>query len=225
MDVRRQAAREGWSGRALRQVVASSAEPAYVTGPNRRVLAWNDAAAQFLGHTAAQAIGSRCWELLGGTDVHGNAHCGPRCPVVQAFRLHKPVHDFATSFRAANGSGICARVTAIVVSLPMGTRGVLHVLHPCQCQEPIADKGSRGEVIPTTGAEGGMAPSRPGAFPSARELAVLRLLALGASTNSIASSLFISPHTVRNHVKNILAKLEAHSRLAAVRVAEREGIL
>lgn len=225
MDLKRRAAQEGWSGRAVRELAASSAEPAYVTGPNRRVLAWNDAASQFLGYTAEQAIGSRCWELLGGTDVHGNAHCGPRCPVVGAFRLRKPVHDFAASFRAADGSGVCARVTAVVVPLATGTRGVLHVVHPCQCHEPIADEGSRGEVMTTTGPEGGTAPSRPGAFLSARELAVLRLLAVGASTNSIASSLFISPHTVRNHVKNILAKLDTHSRLAAVRVAERAGLL
>lgn len=225
MDVGRRATREAWSGRGLRELVASSAEPAYVTGPNRTVLAWNDAASQLLGYTARQAVGSRCWELLGGTDVHGNAHCGPRCPVVEAFRLHKPVHDFAGSFRAADGSGVCARVTAVIVPLQTGTRGVLHLLHPCQCREPISHNGSRGEVMSATGPEGGTPPSRTGAVLSARELAVLRLLAVGASTNSIASSLFVSPHTVRNHVKSILAKLDAHSRLAAVRVAERAGIL
>lgn len=58
-----------------------------------------------------------------------------------------------------------------------------------------------------------------------RELEVLQLLASGVSTNTVASSLFLSTHTVRNHIRNILAKLGAHSKLEAVAIATREGII
>jgi LuxR family maltose regulon positive regulatory protein len=37
--------------------------------------------------------------------------------------------------------------------------------------------------------------------------------------------LFLSVHTVRNHVRNILTKLNARSRLEAVAIATREGLL
>lgn len=58
-----------------------------------------------------------------------------------------------------------------------------------------------------------------------RELEVLRFLAEGLSNQTIAERLVISLHTVRNHVQNILTKLQAHSKLEAVAIAAREGII
>jgi DNA-binding NarL/FixJ family response regulator len=66
---------------------------------------------------------------------------------------------------------------------------------------------------------------RPGGELSARELEVLRLLARGTSTEAISEQLFLSEHTVRNHVRNILSKLGAHSKLEAVSIAARDGIV
>lgn len=58
-----------------------------------------------------------------------------------------------------------------------------------------------------------------------RQLEVLRLLADGKATDQIASELGLSRTTVRNHIANLLAALGAHSRLQAVVVARRVGIL
>jgi DNA-binding NarL/FixJ family response regulator len=60
---------------------------------------------------------------------------------------------------------------------------------------------------------------------TARESDVLRLLAVGRSTASIAEELFLSTHTVRNHISSILSKLGAHSKLEAVAVAARDGLI
>ena len=60
---------------------------------------------------------------------------------------------------------------------------------------------------------------------TAREIEVLGLLAKGLSNAAIAKALFLSVNTVRNHVANILAKLGAHSKLEALSVAVREGLL
>jgi two-component system nitrate/nitrite response regulator NarL len=54
---------------------------------------------------------------------------------------------------------------------------------------------------------------------SLREREVLTLLGRGWSNESIGSVLYISPHTVRTHVQNILEKLEMHSRLEAATFA------
>jgi DNA-binding NarL/FixJ family response regulator len=54
---------------------------------------------------------------------------------------------------------------------------------------------------------------------------VLQLLGEGASTEDIASMLRISKETVRNHVRRILGTLGAHSRLEAVAIAHRLGML
>lgn len=60
---------------------------------------------------------------------------------------------------------------------------------------------------------------------TARELEILRLLQTGMTSPVIASTVFLSVNTVRNHVQNILMKLNAHSRLEAVSIANREGLL
>jgi len=49
-----------------------------------------------------------------------------------------------------------------------------------------------------------------------RELDVLRLLAVGHSTDEVAVLLGILPTTVRSHVKSLLSKLGVHSRVEAV---------
>jgi two-component system NarL family response regulator len=58
-----------------------------------------------------------------------------------------------------------------------------------------------------------------------RELEVLRLVARGLGNREIARELFISENTVKNHVRNILEKLQLHSRMEAVVYAVREKLL
>jgi len=58
-----------------------------------------------------------------------------------------------------------------------------------------------------------------------RQYEVLQLLGQGASTADIAAMLHLSTETVRNHVRHIFATLGAHSRLEAVAIAHREGLL
>jgi len=58
-----------------------------------------------------------------------------------------------------------------------------------------------------------------------RELEVLRLVARGLNNREVAKQLFISENTVKNHVRNILEKLQLHSRMEAVMYAVREKLL
>jgi len=58
-----------------------------------------------------------------------------------------------------------------------------------------------------------------------REREVLGLVAEGLSNAAIAERLVVSVHTVRNHVANLSAKLGAHSKLEALSIAVREGLL
>ncbi|MEX2552827.1 MAG: helix-turn-helix transcriptional regulator, partial [Actinomycetota bacterium] len=60
---------------------------------------------------------------------------------------------------------------------------------------------------------------------TAREVEVLELLAAGEKTCAIADRLTLSQHTVRNHVRNLLAKIGAHSKLEAVVIAAGKGIV
>jgi DNA-binding NarL/FixJ family response regulator len=60
---------------------------------------------------------------------------------------------------------------------------------------------------------------------TARELDVLRGIAKGNSNKIIGASLNISEHTVKNHLKNILSKLDASDRTHAVMIALKRGFL
>jgi DNA-binding NarL/FixJ family response regulator len=60
---------------------------------------------------------------------------------------------------------------------------------------------------------------------SERELDVLRLIANGKDNSEIAEALHISPKTVKNHISNILMKLQIDNRIQAAVYAVRSGIV
>jgi DNA-binding NarL/FixJ family response regulator len=60
---------------------------------------------------------------------------------------------------------------------------------------------------------------------SQREVEILKLLAVGKRNTEIAEELFISPHTVRNHISNILAKLQISNRMEATVYAIKNRIV
>lgn len=57
-----------------------------------------------------------------------------------------------------------------------------------------------------------------------RECEVLRCMVAGLGRKAVAERLFLSPHTVRTHMQNVLGKLGVHSTLAAVALARRAGV-
>jgi len=60
---------------------------------------------------------------------------------------------------------------------------------------------------------------------SEREREVLVLLAQGTTNRDIAEKLYITEGTVKNHVSNILAKLQAENRTRAADIARRYGLV
>jgi PAS domain S-box-containing protein len=69
------------------------------------------------------------------------------------------------------------------------------------------------------------APPDPHPNLTPRQHQVLHLLSDGRSTDQIADELSLSRDTVRNHVRRMLTALDAHSRIEALAVAHRQGIL
>lgn len=91
---------------------------------------------------------------------------------------------------------------------------------------PLRGRGPRllCQLLPLPGSE---ERSRKGRVPelTARQQQVLRLIVDGYSTEEIASRLGLRPHTVRNHVRALLARLGVRSKLEAVVLAFRRGLL
>jgi len=60
---------------------------------------------------------------------------------------------------------------------------------------------------------------------TARELEIINLIAEGLSNKEISQRLFIETQTVKNHIHNILDKLQLHNRLEAVQYARERNLL
>ncbi|MGE7977382.1 response regulator [Psychrobacillus sp. NPDC093200] len=60
---------------------------------------------------------------------------------------------------------------------------------------------------------------------SVRELEVLQLVAKGLSNKEISETLFISEHTVKSHLKNILSKLHLDNRVQLTSYAFQQGLI
>jgi DNA-binding NarL/FixJ family response regulator len=58
-----------------------------------------------------------------------------------------------------------------------------------------------------------------------REIEVLGLVARGLGNREIGRELFISENTVKNHVRNILEKLQLHTRMEAAMYAVQQNLI
>jgi DNA-binding NarL/FixJ family response regulator len=90
----------------------------------------------------------------------------------------------------------------------------------CHAVLPVRRASPARQSCPARHAEAG-----PLGRLSPRERVILARLATGASTACVARSLRITQQTVRAHVRSILRKLDAHSRLAALAMVEAGGEL
>jgi two-component system, NarL family, nitrate/nitrite response regulator NarL len=123
----------------------------------------------------------------------------------------------------AHGDDLAAR------AIEAGCSGFLKKTRPASDIVTSIRAVARGELVVSANELAGVLERfRSGAVGgslTAREREVLRHLAQGQSNEDIAKALYVSLHTVRNHVQNILTKLNAHSKLSAVAVAMRLGII
>jgi DNA-binding NarL/FixJ family response regulator len=105
-----------------------------------------------------------------------------------------------------------------------GGEGVVHAIRAVASGEAVFGAGVAERIIGFFSAPRAAAPQR--AFPelTEREEEVLSLVAQGKSNREIARQLFVSLKTVRNHVSNILLKLQVADRAQAVIRARDAGM-
>lgn len=105
-----------------------------------------------------------------------------------------------------------------------GGEGVVHAIRAVASGEAVFGPGVAERIIGFFSAPRSAAPQR--AFPelTEREEEVLSLVAQGKGNREIARQLFVSLKTVRNHVSNILLKLQVADRAQAVIRARDAGM-
>jgi DNA-binding NarL/FixJ family response regulator len=118
---------------------------------------------------------------------------------------------------------------ALPMALRAGCVGYLEKTSALEALAPAVRSAAEGEIVisPPDLTRLVSEPPAEGAVDAltAREHDILTLMAEGLPNQAIADRLTLSVHTVRTHVQTVLAKLGAHSKLEAVAVARRRGLL
>lgn len=210
-------------------IVAGTADAAVGTDEEGRIVIFNKAAERLLGYGAADVLGRPCHDVLCGRDSFGNRYCDQNCALEHMVRRHEAVRHFALTVRKASGQMLDVSVSVVIVPGPRPAQfTILHLF------EPRAAGAERTALVERigTGAVRALAPPETAVSLhehqqplTGREAEILRLLADGIGTREIADTLFISAATVRNHIQNILRKLDVHSKLEAVSLALRKRLI
>ena len=112
-------------------------------------------------------------------------------------------------------------------ALDVGARGFVLKEAPLTDLVRAVERVAAGEAYVDPVLAGVLVSAQTDKIPSLtqREREVLRLLADGLSNDEIGKRLFISPETVRTHVRKAMAKLEADTRTQAVATALRQSLI
>lgn len=208
-----------------------TAEGAMVLDQEGKIVFWNRAAQRLLGFNAQEVVGHPCCEVIRGETLGGQPLCSPTCPIADRIRSGGSVRQFDMQTRTKDGRPIWLNVSSLPV--PSRKRGVFWIAHlmrdiskQAKVRRLVQELHSVlcAPSLPAVERPPGAPTDVPASLPlTQRERDILRLLATGATSASMADSLCISPKTVRNHVQHILEKLGAHNRLQVLAIAFPPG--
>ena len=210
----------------LLEQLSHTGDGVFVIDTRHRIILWNAAAAALLGYQAHEVLGKHCHEIIRGRNSSGKQVCGPWCSEFQQATRKKWPHHKEVCTYTRDVREIWIDVSTLAVLSPrQELSSLVHMFREAgQLQASSADPLE----VPTMSANRDrtrqIEPSNTSLL-SRQEHMILRLLAEGGSTMSIADGLFISVVTVRNHVQSILGKLGVHSRLEAVVLASHWNLI
>jgi DNA-binding CsgD family transcriptional regulator len=205
----------------------NSPDPVFVTDRHNLIVFWNRGAERVLGYSADDVVGSSCAGALQGCDVYGNRYCSESCPITQMAVRNETVRHFDLRFRSKDQRTVIVDVSILNLAVRAPDHFLLvHILRPSErleaasppSEEPVSPPRSPLTVV----RESSDARARK---LTSREVEVIGMLAAGYNTPEIASRLHISTLTARNHIQNILEKLEVHSKAEVVAFAFQKRLL
>lgn len=184
------------------------------------IVGWNDAATKLFGISEDEALGQGCSSVMCFRDRVGNPVC-LSCDVKLPAEDGEPIPTREVLGKDADGRTLWLSATTIVA--PEDMRPQCRVVH--LVREISFPPELERLVVERLDGWSAAAEQEPGALDrlTAREGEILMLLSQGLDGSAIASKLYLSQATVRNHIQHILTKLEVHSRTEAVALALRNG--
>lgn len=180
-----------------------------------------------MGHAPDEAVGAACDRFLKGDDVFGNRYCAKDCPVMQMAARGEPVRGFRLRLATKDGGLLNAELDILQLAVSSPDHYYLaHILRPVERLAPDPVPVAEEAVPPRSPLEAVRESTDVRARRlSSREVEVLGMLAAGRTTPEIAARLSIATMTARNHIQNILEKLEVHSKSEAIAFAFQKRLI
>jgi DNA-binding CsgD family transcriptional regulator len=211
--------------------ISRSGQAVFAIDSADRIILWNGKCERVLGRKSRDVLGKKCYEVLAGRDVHGNVYCYRNCPV--AFQTREkpsdPVQKFSLAVELGKSGPKWFEISLFAIpSYHPALSTVVHVVRESRKKPSALERNLAAEAKPPATTEPlwpMTARSGPLAELTRRECDILRGLSEGLSTAALAKRHLIASVTVRNHVQNILQKLDVHTKLAAVALAYHHGLI
>jgi PAS domain S-box-containing protein len=210
--------------------VEGTADAAFAIDAAGLISGWNNAAAELFGLSESEAIGVRCHKILQCSDENG-VICSEHCVIERTEQDSRALVNFDLRVQTKTGKQWCNLSILIASDPASGARHVIYIVRPREMRKRLEQALSefvRTQAIRSPNAAPMISWTPPPGINvslTSREVEVLKSLAKGHSTRAIANQLNISSATVNNHIKHILTKLDAHTRLEAIRHAESVGVI
>jgi PAS domain S-box-containing protein len=222
--------------------LCNTGDGVYIVDSSKHIVRWNKGAERILKYPESDVLHHECYRVISGRTCAERPVCGQNCKIHAGALKGSPQKNFDLLTQTHEGELLWLNVSIISAS-GADDPFVAHIFRDVTREKRtglvldqfLADLGSNGLAPKEHFAEKPAARHlAPGQFPavdrpsitlSGREIEVLTLLAEGLSTKALAQKLDISHFTARNHIQNILVKLELHSKAQAVSYAFKKGIL
>ena len=204
----------------LQQVFKHSTDAVFGINAGGNICFMNSSCESLLGYSENDARDHTCASVLCCRDMNGESICED-CPVKQMATGSLPFSDFDMVVKQKSGNTILVNVGANYTSSEVQQKDsnvdVILSLRRINSQRLLQRMSNSNKT-----ANGR---TRRVNILTNREKEILTLASEGIKTLHIAEQKCISIETVRNHFKNILLKLGAHSRTEAVSMALRQNLI
>lgn len=177
-------------------MATSSPTATFEVDPTGRILTWQEEALSVLGLSPQEALGRACFFCVGFRDAQDEAVCHADCPLLASARSRQPASDQRILFRRQGQKDSPTLVTSTVFEKADRSYAVIHAVREVAAQEALTGSETR----------------------------VLALLLDGKDTPSIAEAMAIRLSTARTHIRNLLSKTGAKSRLEVLARVRRGNL-
>lgn len=219
------------------ETLCNTADGVFVVDADKHIIRWNKGAERILKLAEPDVLNRDCHQVISGRTLQEKPWCGQNCKMHSAVLKGAPQKNFDLLTRDREGEPLWLNIT-VVSPLNLESPFVAHIFRDVTREKKTALAVERflasleGRANPAEDLSGqkqrqlaARSPGNSRVVLSTREIEVLTLLAEGLSTKALAQKLEISHFTARNHIQNILVKLNLHSKAQAVSYAFKKGIL